>query len=466
MRKTITIISLLLLTFTSSATWMTGAAQEIKLPAYKRVALPNGLTLLLMEHHEVPVVSFDFIIRSGSVADPAGKEGAASLTAALLLKGTTTRSADDISNQLDFVGGPLGVGVTHDYTNGSAEFLRKDLTVGLDLMSDVLLNPTFPQAEVDKMLKQRIDGLKQAKDQPQAVIQRYFERYLYGTHPYGRPSGGDENSLKSITRDDIASFYTSHYAPNQIILAAVGDFKTEDMEAALREKFGRWPKKSVPTATVPPPADFKGKKLLLVDKPDATQTFYRIGNVGVAFNNPDWPQIDVIRTLFGGRFTSMLNSELRINSGLTYGASSFFDARKARGPFVVATFTRNEATERAMDMTLDILQRLHDKGITEEQLHSAKAYIKGQFPLEIETSDQLADWLTQLEFYGLDASYISTYFAKIDAMTVVDARRIIQQYFPQENLVFVLIGKADEIKKVVKKYAPTMEVKSITEPGF
>jgi predicted Zn-dependent peptidase len=344
--------------------------------------------------------------------------------------------------------------------------LKKDVTVGLDLLSDVLLNPTFPQAEVDKMLKQRIDGLKQAKDQPQAVIQRYFERYLYDTHPYGRPVSGDENSLKNIARDDIASFYNAYYAPSQMILAAVGDFNTAEMETALREKFGQWPKKNAPTVSVPDPPDFKGKKLLLVDKPDATQTFYRIGNVGVSFTNPDWPQIDVIRTLLGGRFTSLLNSELRINSGLTYGASCFYDARKMRGPFVVATYTRNATTEQAIDMTLDILKRLHEKGITEEQLQSAKAYIKGQFPPEIETSDQLADWLTQLEFYGLDASYINNYFAKIDAMTRDDARRIIQRYFPLENLVFVLIGKTDEIKDVVKKYAPTMEVKAITDPGF
>lgn len=466
MRKIIAIISLLIVMLSSSAPRTARATSGITLPPYKKTVLPNGLTLLLMEHHEVPIVSFDFILRTGSTADPAGKAGIASLTAALLRKGTKTRSADDISNQLDFVGGAFTAGVTHDYTGGSAEFLKKDLAIGLDLLSDVLLNPTFPPAEVDKLLKQRLDGLKQAKDQPQAVIQRYFERYLYGAHPYGRPAGGDENSLRRITRDDIAGFYNTYYAPNQLILAAVGDFTAAEMETALQEKFGAWPRKNTPAVSVPDPPEFKGRKLLLVDKPDATQTFYRIGNVGVSFTNPDWPQIDVIRTLLGGRFTSLLNSELRINSGLTYGASCFFDARKTRGPFVVATFTRNAATEQAVDMTLDILKRLQERGVTEEQLQSAKTYIKGQFPPDIETSDQLADLITRLEFYGLDAAYINNYFAQIDAMTLADARRIIQRYFPLENLVFVLIGKADEIKEVVKKYAPTMEVKAITEPGF
>jgi predicted Zn-dependent peptidase len=465
MRTKIPAITLIIITLMLSGPLTVRAAQGIKLPPYKRTVLANGLTLLLMEQSEVPVISFDFILRAGSAADPSGKEGLAGLTAALLRRGTKTRSADDISNQLDFVGGELGASVTHDYTTGSAEFLKKDLKVGLDLLSDVLLNPTFPQAEVDKMLKQRLDGLKQAKDQPQAVIQRYFERYLFGGHPYGRPAGGDEGSLKNITRDDIAGFYNTFYAPNQLVLAVVGDFKVAEMEAALQDKFGAWPKRTAPTVSVSDPPEAKGKKLLLVNKPDATQTFYRIGNVGVSFGNPDWPQIDVMRTLLGGRFTSMLNSELRINSGLTYGASCFFDARKARGPFVVSTYTRNATTEQAIDMTLDILKRLHEKGTTEEQLQSAKAYIKGQFPPDIETSDQLAGWLTQLEYYGLDASYLNTYFAKIDAMTVADARRIIHQYFPLENLVFVLIGKADEIKDVVKKYAP-VEMKSITEPGF
>jgi predicted Zn-dependent peptidase len=238
------------------------------------------------------------------------------------------------------------------------------------------------------------------------------------------------------------------------------------MEKLLKQRFGGWKARPVPSTSLPAPAPFHGKKLLLVDKPDSTQTFYEMGNVGITRNNPDRDQIEVVNTLFGGRFTSMLNTELRVNSGLTYGARSSFDRRRVPGPFAIFSFTKNKTTEQALDLTLEVLHRLHEKGLTQEELKSAKEYIKGQFPPRIETSDQLARLIATLEFYGLDQKEIDGYYARIDAMTLADSRRIIEQYFPADNLVFVLIGKAGEIQGAVKKYAPEMDSKSITEPTF
>jgi zinc protease len=211
---------------------------------------------------------------------------------------------------------------------------------------------------------------------------------------------------------------------------------------------------------------YKGRKLLLVDKPDSTQTFFLIGNVGVARTNPDRVGIEVVNTVFGDRFTSMLNDALRVNSGLTYGAQSFFDMQRVPGPFAISTYTRNETTVQAIDMALDLLKKLHEQGLTEEQLRSAKAYIKGLFPTEIETTSQLAALLADLDFYGLDEREVNDYFAKVDALTVADAKRIIRQHFPQENLVFVLIGKAGEIKNAVGKYAQQVDTKQISQAGF
>ena len=238
------------------------------------------------------------------------------------------------------------------------------------------------------------------------------------------------------------------------------------MEKWLSEKFGAWPDKKAPTVNLTAPTPVTGKRMLLVDKPDATQTFFEIGNVGIARTNEDRVQINVINTLFGGRFTSMLNDALRISSGLTYGAGSSFDQRKMAGPFAIYTYTRNATTEKAIDMTLDVLKRLHEKGVAESDLQSAKNYIKGQFPPRIESTDQQAALLAQLEFYGLDERDINDYYAKIDAMTLADAQRIIKQYFPLDNLVFVLIGKASEIESVAKKYATKLDTKSINQPGF
>jgi predicted Zn-dependent peptidase len=438
----------------------------LMLPPFKKVKLKNGMMVLLMEQHEVPVISFNLIVKAGSVADPSGKEGVASLTAELLRKGTRTRTADQISGEMDFIGGLFNASATFDYTMATAEFVKKDIAKGLDLLSDVLLNPQFPQDEVTKLVKQRVDGVKASKDQAQAVIGNYFAAYLYGGHPYGRPSGGDEKSLAAITRDDVQKFYQTYFSPSNTILAVAGDYSSAEMERMLTEKFGSWSPRSTPAITLPEVTPFSGRKLLLVDKPDSTQTFFVIGNAGINRTNPDRVYIRVINTLFGGRFTSMLNTELRIKTGLTYGARSSFSERKARGPFTISTFTRNETTEKAIDLTLEIVKRLHEKGVSDEELKSAKTYIKGQFPPTIETTDQLAAAIAQLELYGLDESEISGLYAKIDAMTLADAQRVIKQYFPLDNLVFVLIGKAEEINKVAEKYAPKIDSKSINQPGF
>jgi zinc protease len=463
--KTVSVaIVITLLTFSMPVT--TKADDLLKLPAVKKVTLKNGMTLLLIERPGVPIVSFNFIIKAGSVSDPIGKEGLASLTAELLRKGTKTRTATQISNELDFVGGELGIDAATDFTRGAAEFVKKDLSTGLAVMTDILVNPTFPQDEVDKLKTQTIDALKAEKDDASSVIGDYYNAFLFGDHPYGRPTDGTEKSVAAITRNDIQKFYQSYYGPGNMILSVAGDLKTADIENLLTNMFSGWQAKTSLPAAVAEPAPVSGRKLLLVDKPDSTQTFFMIGNLGVARKNQDRIYINVINTLFGGRFTSLLNSGLRINSGLTYGAQSFFDQRKVAGPFAISTYTANETTEKAIDLALSILKDLHEKGITEEQLKSAKNYIKGQYPPRIETSDQLASLMTTLEFYGADETEVNDLYSKIDSMTLADANRIIKQYFPQDNLVFVLIGKGSEIQPLAKKYAPVVKTKSISDPGY
>jgi len=464
--KRLLLIAMAVMAAATATAELKAQAVGLKLPPHERRKLPSGMTLLLMERHELPLVSFHVIIGAGPVADPTGQEGLASLTAALLRKGTTTRSGDQFSSQLDFVGGQFNSNVSADYATVSVEVMKKDAATGLDLLSDALLNATFPQEEVEKLIQQRVDGIKSDKDQALAVLPLYFNAFLYGADPYARPREGDEKSLPAITRDAVVKFYRAEYTPANTILAVVGDFNQAEMEKAVAQRFGSWAGQPAQAVEFSDHAEVVGKRLLLVDKPDATQTYYIIGNVGVTRTNPDRVAIRVVNTVFGGRFASMLNTELRIKSGLTYGARSYFDERKARGPFVISSYTRTETTEKAMDLTLEVLQRLHEKGFTQDELELAKNYIKGQFPPTVETSEQLASQLAQLEFYGLDEREINDLYPKIDAMTLADAQRVIRQYYPLDNLVFVVIGKASEIGTVVRKYAPQVKTLSISEPGF
>src|SRR5579863_4872665 len=441
-------------------------AQSLRIPPHEKFVLKNGLTVLLMEKRGVPLINVFALVKTGAAADPVGQEGLASVTAGLLRKGTKTRTAQQFSADFDYIGGSFGADAGADFTTVSAEFLTKDLARGLELFSDAVLHPTFPQDETDKILAQSLDGVKSAKDEPQAVLGLYFEGYLYGAHPYGRPSDGDELSLKNIKRDAIAKFYEANYAPGNTILGIAGEFDAAGIRKKLEETFGVWPARAVvnaPIAAIPPA---KGKRLLLIDKPDATQTYFAIGNVGTAVNEPDRVAIRVVNTIFGGRFTSELNEALRVESGYTYGARSFFDSRKAPGPFEIASFTKNETTTPAIDLALQILEKLHKNGVTEEQLKSAKSYIKGQFPPTIETSGQLVRRIVVNEFYGLGDDEVNQLEARIDAVTVAMAKQTIEKHFPVDNLVFVLIGKASAIGPAVKKYADKMDQRSISDPGF
>jgi len=444
----------------------TASGGTMKLPPFRKTKLPNGLTVILMEKHNVPLVSFHMIVKTGSTADPVGGEGTASVTAALLRHGTKMRSGEQYAADLDFIGGNFNANASADNTVIFAEFMKKDLAKGLDLLSDPVLHPTFPEAEFAKLIAQRKDGIRGAKDAAQGVLATYFNGYLFGNNPYARATGGDEQSLAHISRETIAAFYQTYYKPGNAILSVVGDFDSAEMEKMLAAQFGGWAAGNAPAVRVPDPTPVTGKRLLLVDKPDSTQTYFRIGNDGISRTNPDRIYVNVVNTLFGGRFTSMINSALRIQSGLTYGANSAFEQRKAPGAFYISTYTKNPTTEQAIDMALDVLKQLHEKGITAEQLASAKSYMKGQFPTRLETSDQLASQLADLEFYGLDSRDIEEYLPKLDAMTLADAQRIIKTYFPLDNLVFVVIGKASEIGPVVKKYAPQMDTRSISDPGF
>jgi len=441
-------------------------AQTVKMPPYKKTVLKNGMTVLIMEQHKVPLVDLRLAFRTGTTSDPAGKEGVAGITAGLLRKGTKKYDALQISEALDSMGASFGAGADADSSMCYAQFMAKDLSKGMDLFAELVMRPTFPEGEFQKLKAQSLDAIRASRDSARGVMGRYFASFFYGSHPYGR--GSDETSLSSLTHSDVLDCYKSHYAPSNAIFVAVGDFKTAEMEKMISANFGSWSSKEKPRpVAIPKPSKVEGKKVLLVDKPDATQTYFIIGNVGVDSSNPDRVAIQVVNTLFGGRFTSMINTALRINSGLTYGANSGFSQNKGGGTFVIASFTANATTERAIDLALETLKELHEKGVTEEGLNSAKAYIKGSFPPDtFETGSQLASLLAGLQINGWTDSEVNDFVAKVDAVTLADAKRIISTYYPLNDLCFVLVGKASEIRPVAEKYSNQLTEKSIAGPGF
>jgi len=439
---------------------------DVRLPSYTRTVLPNGVVLDVMPRTDVPLVTIRVVVKGGIESEPAELSGLASITAEALRRGTAKRTAEQFSEQLDALGATWFSGVDNQSTSIASEFLAKDFDAGLDLIFDAVTHPSFPEAEIKKLLSQRIDAAKSVKDNPGQAVGEYYRSFFYGpSHPYGRPA--DELSYARIKRNDVVEYHKRMFTGGNMILIVAGDIKAPEIVKKLTDTFGTisegkeytWLKVEKPAASKP--------RVAIIDKPDSTETRFIIGQPGIERTNPDRIPLWIVNTLFGGRFTSILNDELRVNTGLTYGAFSRFDQSHLPGSLYISTFTKTETTAKAIDVALDLLKRLQEKGITAEQLASAKNYLKGTYPSQrLETSDQLASVLTEIELFDLNRGEVDDLFSRIDAVTLEKANQVARRYYNTEKLTFVLLGNAAKIAAEVKKYAPDVVQVPIMKPGL
>ena len=451
------------LLFLVSGGLITATAQEIKLPPIKKTTLDNGLEVIIIEHHELPVVAFRLVLKSGSACDPSSKAGLANLTAGLLRKGTKTRSATQIAEEIDFVGGSWGGGAGLDATFGTCQVLTKYFDVGLDLLSDIILNPTFKEDEIERLRKQILAGIKQQKDDPESVAEEKFREFVFGDHPYGQPSEGTEESIIAITRDDIVNFHKKYYVPNNAILAVVGDVKSDETIKKVKAKFSQWRGAEItpPSFIEPPP--IKGHQILLVDKPDLTQTYIRVGHFGIERKNPDYFAVRVMNYILGGGgFASRLMDEVRAKRGLTYGIHCSFDRYKLRGAYEVSTFTQNDSTVAAIGAIIEQIKKIRAEGVTDKELEDTKSFYNGYFPLQFETPSQIATQILDVELYDLGEDYIKNFRKNINAVTKKDILRVAQKYLDPDNLKLVVVSKADDVKSSLESMG-SLEVTSFLE---
>lgn len=427
-------------------------AQEYTLPEYTQFKLDNGLTVNLMEQHEVPLISVAALVPAGAIND-GEHPGLASLTATALKHGTASFDKESIDKTLDYLGAAVNTYAGKEYAGLNANFAAADLEKVMPVIAELLQKPTFDPEEFNKEKERHLAGISRKKEQPRAVIGDFFNRMMYPGHPYGNITDGTVSSVEAIDTDALHNFFKGHYQPSGSVISIVGDFDTASMRKMITDYFSSWQAGSKAAISMPDiPEIPKGNRVLLVNKDDARETTFYIGSRGIPRNHPDYLDIMVINTLFGGRFTSMLNDELRVNSGLTYGARSSFDTKKQAGDFSIRTFTATETTEAAIDKALEVLNRLHEKGISEKDLTSAKNYVKGQFPPRYETSGQLAGLLNEMFWYDLHADFINSFNNNVDGMDMKRAQGIIKKWFPKKDLKIIMIGKAEAIKDIASKY--------------
>ena len=442
-------------------------AAELTLPEYERVELANGTVLLLSEKHDVPLIGMRAVVRGGSLADPVSQSGLAELLATVMQKGAGSRDAAAFAEAAASVGGQLSVDADVESITVSAEFLSRDAKLMIELVADALRRPTLSADELAKERSRTIDLIKAAKDSdPSGLMPSYSNAFLFPGHPYGSPTFGSEASLAGVEHDDLLQFYADNFGGDRLIIAVAGDFDLAAMKAALTAAFAGWESAGGMLPEVGIAAPIEGRRVLLVDKPGATQTYFWIGNIGVPVGYENRAELSLANTVFGGRFTSMLMTELRVKSGLTYGVRSTIERRARPGSVTIRSFTETGKTVEAIDMALDVLERLHVKGLDDEMIVSARNYIMGQFPPSLETASSLAGMFAYLELYGLDRTHIDDYGLALESATPVTVHNTISDVYPlPENVALILIGDAGSIREDVAKYGDVLEM-SITEPQF
>lgn len=441
-------------------------AAGLSLPDYERVQLDNGLTVLLMRKPDVPMIAAQVLVRGGGLADAPGKEGTAALLAELLSKGAGERNALSFAQAIESVGGRLSFDAGRETLSADADFLARDADLMLALLADALQRPTLAPAEFDKLRTRAIQSLAASKDgDPRGLVMNYAMAWLFRDHPYGRPTRGDERSLAALSLDDLTAYYRKQVGADRTTIALAGDFDPATMRTRVERAFGGWRKAAGTLPAVAPKLRESGRRVLLVDKPGATQTYFWAGNVGVSEQDPARPAQDLVQTVFGGRFTSMLNTELRIKSGLSYGASASLTRLAQPGPAGFSSFTRTEATGEALALAFATLTKLHDSGIDADTLTSAKRYVLGQFAPDYETASQLAAAIAQLDLYGQPRALIDGYGDRIQGASAEEVAAARAVFAGADDTVLVAIGDAEKIRDAIAGYGPVTQMK-ISDPGF
>ena len=443
-----------------------GPTPKFTPPAVVRRKLSNGLELLVAERHELPILTMNLVVKGGETLVPAGKEGLASMTAALLTEGTTSRDALKLAGELAEIGASVDAEGGREASTLALTTLTKHTAKALGLYADVLLNPAFPEKALERLRDRRLASLLARSSNPAGIAGVVFPRLLYGEeHPYGRPDLGTPKSVKALTRDDARAFYERLYHPNNAALIVVGDITPDAAASALEDAFKAWKPGEPAAATLPePPAPAKGVTVYLVDKPAAAQSILAVGQVGLPRSTPDYFPLTVMNAILGGQFSSRINLNLRERHGYTYGANSHFVFRQGPGPFQAGGAVKTEVTRDAL---VELIKELTDitgpRPATAAELAFARDRLIKGFPGRFETTSGVSGALVELVLYRLPEDYFAKYQAEIEAVTPADVARVAREHLDPRRMVILIVGDRSKVEPTLKDL-PYARVINVLDP--
>jgi zinc protease len=427
-----------------------GPERALVLPKPTVFTLANGLTVYVVERHELPIVSAELLTLAGGAANPPNRPGLAGITAALLTEGTEKRSSEQIANEASLLGTDLSSFSGADSAGLAISLLSRHLTRGLELLADSAERPAFPAADLERLRTRRLTGLLQQQDNPAQLALRAGQLNLFGADsPYAYDALGTADSLHAITRDDVAGFYAKNYGPRGSLLELTGDVSVAEAHKLAEEAFGKWSSSAAPVALPPAPA-VPERKILLIDKPGSPQTALLTFGVGIPRNSPDYPAVAVMNTMLGGLFSSRINMNLREEHGYTYGASSFFRYYRGTGPFITYALVRTDVTAPAAEQLFKELNEIHTKPLTDVELRRAKDSIILSLPGDFESDFGVNGQLSNLWLFGLPLDYYTSLPGKIEAVTSADTTAAAAKYIHPENLLVIAVGDKAKIESGLK----------------
>lgn len=429
--------------------------RQVHMPQPVASTLPNGLRVIVAEKHGVPLVAARLLIASGAEADPPALPGLANMTATLLTKGTTTRTAEQIAREVEVLGATLDSGAGWDNSFVAVSVMSSKLPKAMAYMAEVARHPTFANEELERERQQELDAIRVALKQPRSLARRVAAQVVFGDAPYGH-SGATIASAEAMKRDDLVAFHERHYTPNNAILVLAGDITPAEARTLAEEHFGAWKANAASPAAAEHGAPPKAR-VVVVDLPGAGQAVVIASRPGLARTDPQYALAQVTNAVLGGGFSSRLNEEIRIKRGLSYGAGSVFEFRREAGPFTAAVQTKNESAAEVAHLVVAELNRMAGEPVPAEELAARKATLIGGFARSLETNAGLARLVGELALYGIHLDEISRYIPSVESATAAQVEQFAKEHLGGASSI-IIVGDAKKFVDAVKKEFPEAEV--------
>ncbi len=424
--------------------------KSLKLPEVVKFELSNGLIVVLMEKHNVPLIQLNVIIKAGTVNDPPGKEGLANVTLDMLDEGNAGKSSLEIADEIDFLGAKIS---TKAGLHSSVIYLHTPISKfedALKIMGEIILKPDFPENELLRKKKEYLTTIVQWHDQPTSIASIAFNKFLFGdNHPYGKPSIGNETSINSFTREDLLNFYSEYFKANNAYVVAVGNIKKEELKNKLEKIFGRWQNGNIDKIKVQKVKQVNKRRIYLIDKPNSAQSVIYIGRVGPERLTKDYYSIIIMNTILGGSFTSRLNNNLREEHGYTYGAGSRFIFRPELGYFIAYSSVQTEVTDKALFEFFKEFNSIR-KPIPLDELNRAKNLVALSYPQNFQTAAEIASQIEELIEYNLSENYFNEYVKNIINTKDLEINDAAKKYIVPDQMIVVVVGDKSKIEAGIK----------------